>query len=609
MRRFLLALVVAALPASLAWGICVLPPPRDDPPPPPPTPAPPSPPDTGTPTPGETPGPITPGDRRRRAARTGRRASGADYSGAWYLWWELHREHLLGLRQTAERRKVVSGGEDGRSAERARLAREEARRTVREALRQVAARAKESDLRAAALRALGRAGNEEDARTFLALLRRGDQPTEVLEGAAIGLGCLPHIEDEALQSEVLDLFGNLLRGRSALSKRVRRLAILGLGVRAQEDRALARRLALHCESAAPGSAEAATILYGCGLSGDPLLVPLLLESAATGKLGGRKLGEVARASAVTGLALSAEPRAIPALAKLLRSRSVRVQIRRSAALAIGMLARSASRDAKAARQALLAGLDGDRDPLVQGYCAVGLGTASEPGGIDELRALVDRKGDPIVRPFAALALGLAAPRLPEKQARGVRRFLHEECARCREFQLAAALSIAVGLAGAHEARDELLARLEAKRLYAAVRGPAIQGLGLLRASDPKTMRSLILALEEGSDPVVEDAGLALGLIGGHGAARLLVDKLASTKSERVQKHLVAALSHLGGSVAIGPLLELLDDESRKHTVRQSAAVALGILVDDRDVDPLFRVDAHCNPYALTPAARTLVAVY
>ena len=47
----------------------------------------------------------------------------------------------------------------------------------------------------------------------------------------------------------------------------------------------------------------------------------------------------------------------------------------------------------------------------------------------------------------------------------------------------------------------------------------------------------------------------------------------------------------------------------RATMRISAASALGILVDERDVDPLFEIDAHTNPYGLTSAGRTLVAVY
>ena len=73
--------------------------------------------------------------------------------------------------------------------------------------------------------------------------------------------------------------------------------------------------------------------------------------------------------------------------------------------------------------------------------------------------------------------------------------------------------------------------------------------------------------------------------------------------------MVAALSHLGSTVAIDPLVDVLQNSSLKHTMRESAASALGILVDTREHDPLFELDAHTNPYCLTTAGRALVLVY
>ena len=95
----------------------------------------------------------------------------------------------------------------------------------------------------------------------------------------------------------------------------------------------------------------------------------------------------------------------------------------------------------------------------------------------------------------------------------------------------------------------------------------------------------------------------------HANARMLVDKLVKTKSQSVQVHMVAALSHLGSHAAVDPLLKVLLDKRGKHTMRESAAAALGILVDDRAHDPLFEIDAHTNPYGLTIAGRALVVVY
>ena len=90
---------------------------------------------------------------------------------------------------------------------------------------------------------------------------------------------------------------------------------------------------------------------------------------------------------------------------------------------------------------------------------------------------------------------------------------------------------------------------------------------------------------------------------------MLVRKLKKTQSESVQVHMVAAISHLGSNAAIDPLLKVLEGKKNKHTMRESAASALGILVDDREHDPLFEIDAHTNPYGLTIAGRAHVLVY
>ena len=71
----------------------------------------------------------------------------------------------------------------------------------------------------------------------------------------------------------------------------------------------------------------------------------------------------------------------------------------------------------------------------------------------------------------------------------------------------------------------------------------------------------------------------------------------------------SAVPSVSTTTAVKPLLQVLQDSRAKHTLRESAAAALGILVDEREVDPLFEIDAHTSPYSLTTAARTLVAVY
>ena len=109
LRHSIFLSLFLALLASAGWAICSLPPPEEDPPRDVPRESPPGD-DTDPP---ETPperGPRTPrkpsaGTRPQSGSRRG-----ANYGASWRIWWELNREHMLGLRGTIESKEVVSGG-------------------------------------------------------------------------------------------------------------------------------------------------------------------------------------------------------------------------------------------------------------------------------------------------------------------------------------------------------------------------------------------------------------------------------------------------------------------------------------------------------------------
>jgi HEAT repeat protein len=644
-RTLIYALTVLIAFAPTSSAICNLPPPAEEPPTedpptdPPPAPPPNIPPDTRPPpappqegpptTPPDAPPPNTPPEAppttppddkpdtptpRRPGPRSGPRtpgtAKGPSYGASWRIWWELNREHLLGLRQTIRGKEVISGG----SSDTSKLLDEKYRAKVRDALREIADRATDSSVQAAALRALGRAGDDEDARRFLKVLRKRQQPNEVYESAAIGLGCLPPIQDVAIREDVNEFFGTLLANRAWLKSNTRRVAILALSLRGRDDAMLAMNLAQHCTTVRGNEGEMATLLYACGLTRDPRVQSTVIAGVKGDKLRGKKLGDVARGRAALGLAASGDSSAIPLLARVLKSRGAQVHTRRSAAVGLGMLLRSDKvnpENLEQADSALRRAFRFDRDPLVKGYAAMAMGTACKPIGIDLLRSALEDK-DRIVRPYAALALGLAAERAPD--GRKIRTFLLHELRRSKDIETTAALSIAVGMSGEAQGREDLYKCLKRKRLNVDVRAPAIQALGLLRRPSPEIEATLTEALDAKSATVVEDASLALGFLGQRSTARMLVNKLVETKSASVQVHMVAAISHLGSTAAIDPLLKVLQTKNGNHTMRESAASALGILVDPRAGDPEFRdpmfeIDAHTSPYGLTVAGRALVLVY
>jgi HEAT repeat protein len=467
-------------------------------------------------------------------------------------------------------------------------------------------------VRAAALRAMGRAGTDEDARILLGILRAGRQTSRVLEGAAVGLASLEKIRDRELRAELRAFFERLLAGGVRLPERARQLGILAVSLRARDDHALARSLGVRCGRSVHDAGEAAALLLSCGLARDDLLASEIVGAAVKGRFGSQSLHDVARSHAVLGLALTGKPSAVRSLAGVLLEGEAGIHTERSAVIGLGLLLRAPLGDEKLeglAQRALLHVLDRTRDPLARGFAAVGMGTAHSPFGIAQLTKAVDKTGPAVVRPFAALALGLAVRRLPAKEAERVRRFLVRELEKTRHVHLAGALAIAVGVSGAREGRDLLLARAREKQAFDGIRANALEALGHLGDGDPAVMEVLEKALAGKSPLVVQNAAIALGFLGNRETASLLVRKLAEAPWEAVQIHMVIGLSHLGGTVAIEPLLELLKTPSTRPTVLASAATVVGILLDPRERDPLFEIDACCNPYALTPATRELVRLY
>jgi HEAT repeat protein len=536
------------------------------------------------------------------------RASGGD--ATWRIWWELNREQVVGLRGLLRQRITLTGPAGSQTRADPLGPR---RAEVVAALRRVAEQASGRTLRAAALIALGRTGGEEDARLCVSLLKDDRQPRDVREGAAIGLGMLPAFEQEETRRKVAAYLAYVLEHPSVLPTRARGLTILAMGMRARTDPLLRMRLIGYATRKLPTGEEAANVAYACGLTGDAIIVPELLRAARKGTLAGRRLSDGERTLAVQSLALLGAPNVIDTVVRVLQSRRAGLDTRRGAALAVGRILREQEVDsATAARasQALRQVFEKSNDTALLGFCAVGLGGARRPAAIGLLRDSIDRGGRTDVKPYCALALGLAARTLGEEEGRKIRGFLIGQLGKARQLEMTAALSIALGLAKAHEATELLLARVGDTGLPAPSRAAAAQALGLMGNAPREAAETLVrVARSEPSGQLLEDAVLALGLMGQRAVARDLVALLPKAGSSQTQGRIILALSYLNHSAAVEPLLEVLNDPHQATLVREFAAVALGLLGDRRDEDVLFRLDAHFNFFSGTRASRELVRLY
>jgi HEAT repeat protein len=341
-------------------------------------------------------------------------------------------------------------------------------------------------------------------------------------------------------------------------------------------------------------------------------VPELALATRKGEIGGVRLTDNERSHAVTALGRAAGVGAIDELVATLRARRSGLDTKRSAALALGRLLRDAAveeDDAERAAKALRDGFDKESDTELRGFCAVALGGARPPRSLPLLMDAIDHGGNAAVKPYCALALGLGARTAGGDEAKKIGNFLRSELDKAAQMELGTALSIAVGLAKASDAEEDLIERLQWPRLPAPTRGAAGQGLGLLGTVTPAAVDALKAAVDEGGPGVVENAALGLGLLGQRAIARDLAVRLPRAGSAHAQSRVMLALIYLAHADSVEPLLLVLRDQSTPSTAREFAAVALGILGDPRDEDPLFDLDAWFNLHATTRSTHEFVRLY
>jgi HEAT repeat protein len=304
--------------------------------------------------------------------------------------------------------------------------------------------------------------------------------------------------------------------------------------------------------------------------------------------------------------------AIDDLCAILRSRRSGLDTKRSAALALGRTLREAEVEeasADRAGRALRECFEGENDTVLRGFAAVALGGAKRPQSLPVLMEAIDHGGNAAVKPYCALALGLGARTLGGDEAKRIGTFLKGEQDKAAHLELGTAVSLALGLAKTADAEAMLLERVSFERLPAPARGAAAQAIGLAGTATPGTIDALNAVARSGTAGVLENAALALGLLGRRSVAKELAASLPRLGSAQAQARVMLALSYLAHTESVEPLLTALKDKNSPPTAREFAAVALGIIGDPRDEDPMFALDAWFNVHATTRATNELVRLY
>lgn len=621
--------------------------------PPTPAPVPPTPAPTTPSTPPPAAGPVPEGGTgaapgkpplagRRDRSLEGRRSATSTVD--WTAWWDLNADRFRAAPGT---RRGPTTGDDG-DAERIRAH----ARAVEMVpfLRAVAtgAHGDDSDLLASSFIALGKVTDEPaDAERMIATLTDARAPTLAREGAAIGLGCLRRGAADArfdgrfldgVRRALLDAFDD-----DRVPVRVRCFAAFSVGLLGDQPgterdafsrdlRGTTQAIWARLLEVRAGPEATVALLSALALqpeAGIPSGVREALRAlAGTGRLAGRSRGDVAQAHAVVAYAKIAGPEATGFLLGLAKGSHHPADVRRSAILALGVLAPRLDPSARTTAVTELLAPARRGDPDTAGFALLSIGRlvgatlrASEmadlPRGAEVLVDATDH-GSNATRPFAALALGLAlrdGDAGPPCDVRG--RFRARALAVCAEVldkttedpACRAACALALGLAGDADAAARLGRLVADEHTDDDVRARAAGALGLLGQPAPETVAVLRAVLvRRSSDELRREAARALGALGDAGAVDALVHELRTAGLDHVRGRAAVALGAIGDVRAVRPLVALGTDRKTGDPVRAVAVAALGLLGDPERVPSLSRLSLDINYTARTDALNEVISL-
>jgi len=212
------------------------------------------------------------------------------------------------------------------------------------------------------------------------------------------------------------------------------------------------------------------------------------------------------------------------------------------------------------------------------------GTGDEPfAGLEPTRRLLQRnlksRGETLA--WTALALGVleedAASR-GEVASPDSGKSLRAALEKARSSEVAGALAIALGMVRDPEAGEVLLERL-AETGDSYMRGYAALALGMIGI--PSAVEPIRQALASSTNQpfVVENASIALGLLGDQDTGSRLFGVLDRSANPKVQSSVASAMGWIRDPRPLGDLCGMLGDSRRNDTARAWTAVAIGRICD------------------------------
>ena len=502
---------------------------------------------------------------------TGPEQSGGSFH-SWLTWWGYNQFKYLNYktRQIARRGAVTGKKGVDPNAWRANI-RKNLTPTMMTALND-----RDEEVRTAAAVALGK-WRVKDAIERLKKLRLADNVQQVREAALLGLVLM---REPALH----DYFKAIAKNMSA-RLRVRGFALLGLGlIGDQQSRdflfSLLDSRNTRARSVLPKTLKKRRELLCAAVAGltyeaDSALGDALLKIAMD-----KRLPEEVRAYALAGLGKVRAKKQLPQLVKILK-RDRSEHMRRSAAIALGVLATKADEDVLAA---LTRAVKHDKDRIVGHYSVISLG---QLGGPQAFKALAQnyKRANKEARGFYVLAFGLC-----KEQGGAV--ILKKVLDRSSDAKDRAAAGLALGLFEDKQHIPALRKAFDQAKDWMLMQTTMLS-LGILDdKSSADAIKNVLLTKKQVG--VRTSAALSYALLRQWSAIPLFTQMLRTTKSIVTLGAIAQVTGFLSSEKAATPLIDLFKDKHLQRQARAFALVAIGALGDPEPLPILVRMAFDLN---------------
>lgn len=482
----------------------------------------------------------------------------------WEFWWDFHHEPLMSLRKALFSRTAAAGIIDFPFET---ISMDEKRVNLVRPLTNMI-RAGHVGVRSAAVVALART-RDENIIPYLQSAYEKDNSLNVRTMAILALGITRN-------SRAVELLHSVIRNERE-SDEIRFYAIISLGLIGDEKATTIFKNFLDPNTFHRlDRSRQRGVAFGSGLTNDPTLHPLV-RRLLINKVSGDNITD---SFLVLSLGRLGDRGANPILISVLEKGHF--QVRRSAAIALGVAATPADKDViTALGRAVLS----DADLMVKNFGHIALGRI---GGTEAEKILL-RQFNSVTQtklPFVAIGLGLLGS--SENGALILQRFKS-----LKDVSTRSALALSLGLLHYTPALGDLRKTMD-RESDPIFRSYCAQALGMLR--DVESIDRLRKACTESNDvELIRSSAIALGLIGDPGAVKVLHDLIRKgKKSDVVNAAAAYSMGLIGDKKAIPALVSIVENEDAMAELRSYGVISLGLLGDENPVPVISSVTRDNN---------------